>query len=375
MSYYCFICDTPYHLLNCINLYFYLKTEDSKADIFIGDSFRDHDKMSGSLREIGLFDDVINFRTPHYYKNRIDWIQSKFEELFLEKKYLIKRTDGAIDFKRKYTDIFFAYNNAFSCIMRQLYSSSYMHFYEDGTSTYLGYSLVFSRFRKLLYKIIKKPLHIYDSYDIWVNNRDLYFSFHPEEKMVIRQLPPLLYNNFEFNNILSKVFLKTLDSSYIDNHIIFLTQPYDFITKINEHNIKKFYDIESKLMAELISMKSDVVVRIHPRETYIENYKGFKIDIGHNIWEIVAAKEIQNDHILISWCSTAQLVPKLFYDKEPYLVFTFPLLKDSLSKKRIQEIEKLIRLTTDLYNNKNKIILLEDWGDLSRVLYKIKNKL
>ena len=56
-------------------------------------------------------------------------------------------------------------------------------------------------------------------------------------------------------------------------------------------------------------------------------------------------------------------------------MFTFPLLKDSLSKKRIQEIEKLIRLTTDLYNNKNKIILLEDWGDLSRVLYKIKNKL
>lgn len=374
MKYYCFICDTPYHLLTCLNLYIYLKNKDCKADIFIGDSFRSHVEISSNLRRIGIFDDVIDFQIPHYYKDKIKWIESKVEELIAERKYLIKSTDGSIDFKRRYTDIFFAYNNTFSCVMRQIYPNALMHFYEDGTSTYLGYAVGISCIRKMLYLLTKKHLKAYKEFDVFVNNRELYLKFHPEQKIRVKQLPSLYYDDIAFQNILDFVFTNKKTYSYSKNHIIFLTQPYDFMTK-KECSIAKFYDTELELIKSLITLKDDTIVRVHPRESIKNRYQGLKIDTGNNIWEILCAKDIEEDHVLISWCSTAQLVPKLFFNKEPYLIFTFPLIKDELSKNRIKGIEKLVRLIADLYKNKNKnkIIVLDDAKDLKTILNKIKN--
>lgn len=374
MKYYCFICDTPYHLLNCINLYISIKKPDDRADIFIGDSFRTYNKIADNLEQVNIFDRIIKYKTPHL-NNKLKLLRNKFIEFASEKKILLLWTNGKIDLTASYSDIFFAYNSPFVCTMRQMYHTAKMHLFEDGTSTYLGYAQVLSRKRKFVYRCLKKDIRIYDDYDLWVNNVNLYKNIHPKERHVIKAIPPLAPDKSNLMSILEFVLNNQSNNNfseckYKDFNYIFLTQPYDFLTQCNKNNIQVFREAEENVL-KVLQKEYKSVIRVHPRQKD-SNYKNFYVDYGNNMWEIICATDISNHHVLVSFCSTAQIIPKLFYNIEPYLIFMFPMVECGLSKKRIKSLRNFIHVVMKLYNNKDKIIVLEKPEDFQKTIDKIK---
>jgi hypothetical protein len=371
--YYCFICDTPYHLLNCINLYSHLRNEFTQSDIIIGDSFRDSEQIIKRLEDTNFFNHVIRFHTLRAHVEARAWFVSKIKEILWPKVYLQDWTHNKIDFSRKYTDLYFAYNNSIVCAMRQVFCNANMHMYEDGTSTYLGYVLGVGKGRSILYKLAGKTTLLSQTFDIWLNNVDVYQRLHPENKKRIYQLPTLNIEDSRINDLVNYVFDVAKTSSYQSNHIVYLTQPYDLMTNRKKANVKKFSQIEQKLLNTLDKYNSDLVVRVHPRQS-VNGYEQFNIDRDNNVWELLCMSDISNQHILISFCSTAQLVPKCFFGKEPYLIFLYPLVKFGLNNNRLSEIRNLTNTVRSLYNEKNKIFFAHNVGEVDLIIEKIKRE-
>ena len=85
------------------------------------------------------------------------------------------------------------------------------------------------------------------------------------------------------------------------------------------------------------------------------------------MWEIECQNTITDNHIIVSFFSTASFTPKMLFGKEPYVIFLYKTLGIEFFN-----ANKLVNSLQSLYNNPKKIILVEDLDQLKRVIEELE---
>lgn len=98
--------------------------------------------------------------------------------------------------------------------------------------------------------------------------------------------------------------------AYRPRDVIYLEQPVDAA----ETELIQRQRATLALLSEIYGDR--LIVRRHPG---MKNEKkgDYRYDTDYDMWELVAAKQISRENILIGEYSTAQITPKLLFGKEP----------------------------------------------------------
>ena len=93
------------------------------------------------------------------------------------------------------------------------------------------------------------------------------------------------------------------------------------------------------------------------------------MDTTNNMWEMECAKQITESHILIGCFSTAQFTPKLIFNVEPTIVFTYKLYKNMSV-----DVEQTVERLREIYTNPEKVVVLDSLSELQKLVESMEVK-
>lgn len=355
-----FIIWTPLHLFNAIR-FIVSRNMIGKCDAFYICQSEGMIKYYDGVLQAGVFKNIYYTTSEMLEKNKHLWEISS--GLFLPKiyvRYMFGRASTGNNYDQVFMSVPTRLNDA---IIRSNYCDEVIG-YDDGTGSYISNLYDYSLGRK--YDIIRRAINR-SSYRIvkaYINNPEIIIQYEgiTYEKLLARKL------TYEENSLVQKVF--GYRHNVYSTIYIYLDQPIKEIT-----NNPDYVQTERKIVEILTKeLGSNLSVRIHPREKYKSLYDGLAINDNTQMWEILCCEENMNEKVLISSFSTAQFTPKLFFNKEPWVVFTIKMYEDYFEKKTIINAEKLIKLLRDKYTKKDKVIVVNNMTELKNILNIIKNQ-
>jgi hypothetical protein len=339
--------DTPFQVLNILN-FVYHNVEGCcyNCDLYIYKNFSGYELMIDKIRNSRLFSNVIECHLPiNKNENKLEHSVRRLYEIFNPRKCIKEWTDN--NYKEEYYDIILIPAPLpFTVALCEINPKARVWFYEDGAVNYYGDVLnVFGSHKKKLLKFVfnKGPEKIVPD-RMYVNNVSMSKT---TRGCSIYPLPKLESKEKEFFSLLYDVF------GYVGNDMrkkaIFLSQPMEIMGCTKQEIL-----LYNSILKELLPYKDKLGVKLHPKER--ENrYFTFDLIKTGVFWELLCATEIAEDNLLIGVFSTAQLTPKLLYDKEPYLLFTYKLVGFGMNAKN-KELDKFVDEFKSSYRNPNKVI-------------------
>ena len=253
--------------------------------------------------------------------------------------------------------------NHLAFALKELNKEATVNFFEDGTGTYIGcvHNLNLSK-RRFIYRLLRRPFPNLTPSFVYVNNKEYYEKLNPSPTWGVEQINRELYKQKEYCELIRRVFDFHTEGRYKSRRYIFLTQPVP--------SVADFENKETKLLNAIQAYSDNILVRVHPRQKE-RKLKGFLTDSERSLWEIVALLELSDNHVLISFYSTAQIVPKLLFDKEPWLVFTYNCFDTNGDK---TQMKKSIEELKSLYREPHKIICIDRASQLEDLLSHLGTK-
>lgn len=354
------ISDTPYQLMNSIN--FMANNRNFQYDLFIGQQFRNCEQITAHVGETGLAEHIYPYECVKYRNILIRYAMKLKETLQLE-QYLKKCTYWKFaPSENEYDYIAMSLYTNFTEAFKIYYSSIPVVFYDDGFGTYSGNTVpVNYGVRKTVSKLLGKEFPDLTPCAVYLNNPEAYSIPYISN---VKKMPELNLENVAFPYLL-KVFSAAAPGKY-QNKAVFLTQPNDFKFSMYGEIIERIIMI----LRESIS----VIVRVHPREN-IEDYQKFGVDIDDDsLWELSCMTEITNDNVLIGIYSSSQIMPKIMFNKEPYLLFLYKVFEKMYTVEQFKMIADIVGDVIDKYSNNHKIFTPENLDELSLVIKKLHNE-
>ena len=347
----CFICETPLHILNCMN---YIANQDEfcdpEIDIYVGRKFSGSEELAQRLRKTEMVHRVYTYL---FDMNRAS-VFEKATAIVSPRKFIANGIDGAFDPRcLDYDYVNFAFFGPMPYAMVYANKRAKVRYFEDGLGTYVGTSATadFSLLRKALYLLTGTDYtRLFKPEALFVNNKAMCKSSVTSD---IRQLMPLADADESFLEKLFYVFAYKPNPIYAERKCVYLSRAND--------SCKPEIDAMDRMVEEALAAFSDkFVLRMHPRQ------KDFRVgrmlpDTARTSWELICVNEITEDHILVGWFSTAQVIPKFILDKEPWLVFYYPIYQRN-SETADVVYESFDRMITELktsYRNPEKVVMID----------------
>lgn len=347
-----FITITPYQIFNVLNyIYNDINKTKGKSDLFIYDHFRDSKIIIDNIKKEELFENVYSYSAVEEINIRII---SKIRTLmfFLLPQRYFQSVLNNDDFEdllcKKYRNIYQCSDGLFMNVFHRFFRNTNNYLIEDGLYSYYG-NMKADRTGSD-YKFVNKyllggTLNL-NANKLYVNSPSLCESTSAKE---VSGLPKLI-NQDNLFDMYKRIFSFENTTWYKDKKFIFLTTPYENLRNVVWKG--EVSNNDQDLIRILNESGKEYAVRLHPRQKNFEYYSSAKfVDNFNNMWELECRESISDNQVLISFFSTAVFTPKILYDKEPYVIFTFKILTDSISGDSI--VEKL-RL---MYRNPNKIFV------------------
>lgn len=307
------VCYRPYQLFSYINMAVHnIEGLAENTDLYLM-NLPDLMKIKDSICESGLFSNVYIFRDLDKAGSIIRKINKVID--FSNPKKAIKKymlSDEEIVFD-EYEKIFSTGWAYFFVFLSQINKGAQIIMADDGTASLLGdfRDTEVTKRMEIFTKITGwGPSNINIS-KLYLNNLDLLVR---ETDFQVYELPTL---DEQTKTALNRVFDYKLNSTYEGRKLIFLSEDL-------------YYDRrkELKCIEELCKSYIDrMIVRRHPAEKEQSDYfDDFYFDEYNQIWEILSGDVVNNDTVLMSFFSTAQLTPWIFYGKTPTLIFLYNLV-------------------------------------------------
>lgn len=354
-----FVCDTPYQILTATNLYWTSFIDKKKsADLYIVNQFKDAEKIYNNLKKENMFDNV------YFLKREENRFMSSGIKRYLRVAYsylnpmhAIKNQMAAKDIKAvkcSYDMVFASVMTCFVSALNKLNKDAVFSLFDDGMGSYSG-DIVNSgggfAYRTFSW-ITKTGAYAKRADCLYVNNKELCRSNAANS---IWQIPKITE---EYLAVANRIFSieETLEKN---KNVIFLSQPSTGLQSLEE-------DMD-RLVAVLESYKEKITVRLHPRETDFEKYKNFQIDTSKEFWELKIAKMDMDDKVLIGDYSTAQITPKLLFDKEPYLLLTYQMAKTYTTEEK-KSFDYVVNDIREHYRDKSKVMIPKDENEFKHYL-------
>ena len=343
-----FVCSSNYQLLNAIMIIREYKIEadlivtresiwsDCKLDILTQEKiFKQIYKWTVLLETLG--DEKI--KKP---SDRIK-IQIKKIITYLNKK---KIWNSLPNKNKQYTRINIAYVDSVTLWIYTYFkkTGSTLSLYEDGTYSYRCLEVEQTFIRKIFGKILYGGASVEECVRIYVK--------HPEKLRLGSHVVKILRieENFDFD-VLTKTLLPLYNltkdwMTSFEKKVIYFDQNIE----LNEvKNIQKNIANET---AKIFGRKN-VLVKLHPSSRNIDYGKDMIVFRERLPFELAIIYKNMNNKVLISIFSTACMTPKLDFDQEPYVIFTYKLYGNSFSinEKYLDQVDQLI----ESYKNKSKV--------------------
>lgn len=338
-----FICDTPYQIINSLSL----SSKEKNPDIYIYNQFKSAENITAQLKKAGIFENVVlvnRYRSYPGVLNKIVTLYRIITPWRTLKKYSVDKIDKIV-YKKIYTSFFTQFTDSLKLL--NPYASVVQ--YEDGIGSYSVNDFQVTC-RSGLFKFVNKLLLgkrlTYNIDTLYLNNPKCYDGDAYEK---IKELPKLTVDKK-----IEEIFSYEYNDLYKNSNCIYLTQPLDQ-TAIG----KRASQVEREILK---GINKKVTIRIHPRQNHDE-YADYNIDNINNLWEIECAKQIENHHMLIGAFSTAQFIPKMLFDTEPTVIFTYKIYGIELQGAK-ETIEKL----KNMYSDSKKVIVVENIKELQEIL-------
>lgn len=255
---------------------------------------------------------------------------------------------------------------------------------DDGVGTYV--SDLFSTYSDN--KSFSSPTHIV------LFAASLYQQTHNNNNNTAKSSPKIISmpKEFLYSQAIKNSFecSKEIIQEYTKQDIIFLSQPEDNndgIAGMNVAIIEELNELINNFNNQITNAKDNqndnqkakhkkqdkellsFAVRRHPRDnhTYLNQTKQ-----DNTSWEMICLNEAINDNtILCGIASTAQLMPKILNEKEPYLIFLYDIYQ--LRNKNLIAAQKTKELAETLYVDKTKIYVPSSIKQLETITKEILN--
>lgn len=343
----CLICETPYQVYNAINLRSTMMS-DAVVDVFIGEVFFNATEIAKHLNESSLFNNTFT------YKVKNTNFVNKIYELFFPRNYLKFLVDKSDDCSFVYSKIFMSSPTHFSMAMVAYNRNAEVVYFDDGIGSYI-YDIGLHNLtpkRKICYKLGFRNIKRFEFSKVYLYSPQLII----DDKTEVAKLE--VSENERIKSLIDKVFDYHKDSLYHKKIVYFAMPSQDFGDRLQEE----------KVIEVLEKYKEECIVRLHPRENNPDFFNFASVDRGINQWELIAKDEITDQHILIGIYSTAQVVPKTLFDKEPYIIFQYKLYRNLFTDEQIHNMEKYITNLRNEYRNPEKIIDIESYQDFDYII-------
>ena len=360
-----FVCSSNYQLLNAIMI---ITEYQIEADlIIIRESIWSGCKLDILIRErifkqiykwTNLFENIADERI----KNLSDKIKIQFKKAvsYIDKK---KIWDSLPNKNQKYTKIHIAYVDSVTLWIYTYFkrTGAQLSLYEDGTYSYGCLDVKKPFLRKLFERLLYGGTGIDECVQMYVK--------HPEKVKLGSHTLRLLSIEDSFDSDIVTKILLPLYQSDMDNMLNFKRKVIFFDQNLELKEIKKIQKNVANETAKIFG-KNNVLVKMHPSSRDVEYGKDIKTFRGRIPFELVMAYEDMNEKLLISIFSTACTSPKLDFNQEPYVIFTYKLYGDkfSIDDKYLEQINQLIHC----YNDKFKVKIPNNMEEFIQIIKVIK---
>ena len=350
--------------MNCINLVWHdVEGIRGNCDLYIHKQFSGYDRMIPALRQMGLFGNIYECHMPVKSNESKVWHSViRMAELFFPRRFLDEWA-GRKFAVNEYEILLMPAPLRFTVALVDLNRRAAVWFYEDGSANYFGNILdsYGPKSKYLIKKLFNKGHATVVPERMYLNN--VAFSGSTTNcKMV--NLPRIDVNDAAFMNVLNRVFGEGGD--YCGKRVFYLSIPLFDINADRDVNVEETFDSTLRV---LLPRKDEVVVRPHPREPERE-YCGIDIDRNRTLWELICSRVILDEHILIGSYSTGQMMPKILFDKEPTIVFTYKIYKPVLPEGKMQAMDALVERVRSAYRDPSKVYNVRSLDEYSAVMKK-----
>ena len=353
------ICSSPYTIFNGVN---YVLSRNIKADIIISKLSPSVSEIGNKLRECQLFNSVsfINDIQESRYIKPLALLTYLFPTLMLWILGLRR-----IDF-REY-NVVISQNHFFISLVSRLIKGADYFLMEEGLGSYVNKKVIFSNRRNKYFTFVDKYI--------------FHGALTPEIKGLFLYKPEMFpfkgINIFKFNpmdvthiSLYNKIFGQVTTRIYNSKSPIIFGAPSMQKLICNVSN-KSYNQYEFLINFVFPYIPDNYVYRPHPAEFLHKKYIDGKVDDNLNFWELDCYENVTDETVLVSFYSTAAISPKLLYDKEPILVFLFPLCSYYDNKKN--DYEYFLETVKSQYKDKWKIMIAHDMSELQLILNSINS--
>jgi len=246
---------------------------------------------------------------------------------------------------------------------------------EEGIGEYTS-NMVHTRFTKAC-AMLRRKTHMDHVTRAFLSAPSLY-PYKPA--FPVEKVPRLTDNSREIIETMFNLDALREGGNLLDRyHCIFLSEPNscEMTNKDDALAYDKLEDEITDLVAQTAGL-SDTIIKVHPIDPF---YKKDNIETFYTqlpMESLILTMDCGNKYF-VSSMSTAMLTPKLLFNEEPYLIFTYKLLDDHLKKflcddalrnRYYQFIEGVI----GLYSDKTRCAVPDDMEELRVVVSKFRSE-
>ena len=348
-----FIAYTPLHVLNVLS--FVLSRNIKNSDLFLVCQFPGSEKIADKVTEKGVFEHVY---TIHNYRIKQHELLKVFVGALFPKAFINYLTGEKVKTKN-YDDVYISVPTRITDIFLFACKKGYkLYGYDDGMGSYIKHDYTIqlgSKYLKYLNLIGRKRV---DYKTLYLRSISL---FNGNDEYSIEPLLDKQLDDSELQ-LINDVFSYTTPKEEYYQKFIYLNQP-----SVDFPNPSLHDEVEIKLLNNTRLDKDQLIVRLHPRETDTSKYTHYSIDTTNQQWELLCREKVNDNTTIIGLFSTAQFTPKMLYDLEPNVVFTYRLFSD-IPGSQIEQFDALVELLRNSYKDKTKIVLVQTLDDVPGVL-------
>ena len=351
------VAATPLQMLHCAE--FVGNNVEGSAgctDLYIVHTFPTAPKLSEGAKHSGLYNHVYDLM-PRKRSGRLRSKLATFVDLFFPRYALSSKAcgDKLLLGRKAYRYICASSQTTFTIGMHLVYPNARVYLYDDGIGSYYGSMIhdynsgIFESMNRLFFdgKLIMEA--------------DAMYLAVPELSSstscsVYRKLPGLPAEKMP---LVEQMFDYRANDLYRQRRLVYLTQPFGESTGVD-------LSAEPRVIGTIERYLPQTVARVHPRQKDAK-FGALLKDEYQNLWEMECLKQITDDHILVSYCSTSQFMPKLMNDTEPHVIFLYRIF----GKEPGEALALLLKQFTALYRDSDHIHVPETISELETLLEKL----